>query len=228
MIKWRLILASAAVVCGVSFAVAQFTGGLGSSSGGTSTNPSISEVCDPTAPTTCASVKAASTAAVATDKSLVVQLNPNSPGITALGQTTMAASLPVAIASNQSPVASGVNTGNVNTTPHICGSSIFKHITTTTDTEIVPISGTTTIYVCDYEISFGGTGNISLEQATAGAVGTCTTITQIGQVWYGVVNAGKAAGNPYWRGLKTAAGAKLCANTTANVSIDITVYYDQY
>jgi hypothetical protein len=80
------------------------SGRLCTNGAGTATSPNISEVCDPTTPTTCANVKAASTPAVATDKSLVVQLNPLSPGIVAPGQTTMSGSAPVTIASDQSPV----------------------------------------------------------------------------------------------------------------------------
>jgi hypothetical protein len=58
-------------------------------------------VCDATIGTTCAAVKAASTAPQATDPALVVSLSPNSAGIVAPGQAAMAASAPVAIASNQ-------------------------------------------------------------------------------------------------------------------------------
>lgn len=70
--------------------------------------------------TTIADVKPASTAPLATDKALVVTISPNSPApagsqdvnliqvggaAIAIGQATMAASLPVAIASNQSAIA---------------------------------------------------------------------------------------------------------------------------
>lgn len=122
-------------------------------------------------------------------------------------------------------VTAQVSTGNAATTPHICGSHVFKHITTATDTQIVAQSGTTTIYVCDYSISFNGTGNIYLEKATSG---TCGTLTQIDQAWFGVANAGKISANPYYSGLNTGASAQLCANTSAGVTIDIAVNYDQY
>lgn len=70
--------------------------------------------------TTIADVKPANTAPLATDKALVVTISPNSPSpagsqdvnlikvggaAIAIGQATMAASLPVAIASNQSAIA---------------------------------------------------------------------------------------------------------------------------
>lgn len=59
-------------------------------------------VCDGTAAAQCAAVKAASTAPIATDPALVVALSPNSAGISVPGQAVMAASQPVAIASDQS------------------------------------------------------------------------------------------------------------------------------
>jgi hypothetical protein len=117
------------------------------------------------------------------------------------------------------------NTGNLAATPHICGSTVFKHITTATDTQIVAASGSQTIYVCDYSFSFNGTGNAFLEKSTSG---TCASPTQIDQAWYGVANMSKAAANPYYRGLNTGASAQLCVNTSAAVSFDITVHYDQY
>ena len=117
---------------------------------------------------------------------------------------------------------------NINNTvapPHMCNNFVYKHITTATDTQIVAASGSTTIYVCDYSFSFNGTGNAYLEKATSG---TCATLTQIDQTWYGVANMSKAASQAYYRGLNTGASAQLCVNTSAAVSFDIGVFYDQY
>lgn len=119
----------------------------------------------------------------------------------------------------------GVNTGGITASIHICGSQVFKHVTTATDTQIVAQSGTKTIYICDYSFSFGGVGNAYLEKATTG---TCATLTQISQVWYGTTNVAKTDANPMYRGLNTGASAQLCVNTSAAVPFDITVYYDQY
>jgi hypothetical protein len=67
---------------------------------GTGTVYTLNGIIDPTnAPI---AVKAASTAPTATDKALVVALSPNS--VNANGQTTMANSAPVVIASNQTAV----------------------------------------------------------------------------------------------------------------------------
>jgi hypothetical protein len=61
--------------------------------------------------TNAVAVKAASTAPVATDPALVVAISPNS--VNANGQTTMAASAPVAIASNQSTIAFAEDTSQI-------------------------------------------------------------------------------------------------------------------
>lgn len=133
-----------------------------------------------------------------------------------------------AIASFAVPVplpVQGVNTGGSTTNQHICGSHIFKHITTATDTQIVAASGSNTIYVCDYSLSFGGTGNAHLESATTG---TCATLTQIDQEWYGLAGVNKLAANGLYSGLNTGASAQLCVKTSAAVSVDVAVNYDQY
>lgn len=54
-------------------------------------------------PTLLGTVKAASTAPIATDPALVTSLSPNSAGLIALGQTTKSASVPVTQASDQGP-----------------------------------------------------------------------------------------------------------------------------
>lgn len=63
------------------------------------TTPWLAKISDGT---NAAAIKAASTAPVATDPAMVVAISPNS--VNANGQTTMSASAPVAIASNQSAI----------------------------------------------------------------------------------------------------------------------------
>lgn len=106
----------------------------------------------------------------------------------------------------------------------ICASHVYKHITTATDTQLVAGVSGSKVCVCDYEFSFGGTGNAYLEYSTTG---TCASPTQMTMAWYGAVNIGKAASNPYYRGLTTPASAQLCVNTSGAVSFDIAIYYDQ-
>jgi hypothetical protein len=146
-------------------------------------------------------IKAASTPPVATDPQIVVGLNP--------------------LGNNVTPQYS---TNNALATPHMCGSE--AHVTlSSADTQLIAASGSTVIYVCDWAISFSGTDNVYLEQATSG---TCATLTQLTMTWYGVANAGKIAANPFYRGVKTAAGAQLCVHGSAASGADVTVYYDQY
>ncbi len=122
-------------------------------------------------------------------------------------------------------VLSGVNTNNLTTAPHICGSTATVSTSSATDTQLVAVSGSKTIYVCDYEISTAGANNVYLEKATTG---TCATLTKISQTWYGGTATNKTAPNAYYRGLNTGASAQLCVNTTTTAATDITVYYDQY
>ena len=156
---------------------------------------------------------------------------------TAANQATEIASLATIATNTGAAIPAGTaNIGSVNTVttnnsatqPHVCGSHIFKHITSGTDTQVLAASGSTTIYVCDYDISFGGAQTLFLEKSTSG---TCASPTQIAQAWYGIANAGKIAANAYYRGLNTGASAQLCANTSGVFSgsgADLTVYFDQY
>ena len=104
-----------------------------------------------------------------------------------------------------------------------CNASTTKTITTATDTQLVaaPRPGLA-VYICDYEFSFGGTGNAFLETATAGTCGG--TLTQISNVWYGAASVTKPGGNAIYRGMTTG-DLQLCVNTSAAVNFSITVYY---
>jgi hypothetical protein len=106
----------------------------------------------------------------------------------------------------------------------ICKTAVFKHITTATDTQIAAAVGGLNVYICDIEISWNGTGNIFLEKSSSG---TCAAPTQIGQAYYGVANTQKAHSNPFWNGQQAGVGNQLCVNSSAAVTIDVTVYFDQ-
>lgn len=107
----------------------------------------------------------------------------------------------------------------------VCNAVATAHITTNTDTKLVAGVVGQKIYVCDIEFSFNGTGNIFLETS---ASTSCTTPTQIAQAWYGIANLSKAHTMPFYNGLVVASGLTLCVNTSAAVTQDVTVYYDQY
>lgn len=126
-----------------------------------------------------AAVKAASTAAVATDKALVVGISPN--GINANGSNTSANSTPVVIASDQASVPiKGAGPAAVSgAVPFTLSSQYPTNATTTTPTAVTATTtGTTaataaslgatvsvTNYVCGFDIT---------ADATALAVGTAT------------------------------------------------------
>jgi hypothetical protein len=110
-------------------------------------------------------------------------------------------------------------------TGRICSQAARVQVTTIADTLVIAGRGTAVITICDYEFSFGGTGNMFLETSTT--PGACTAPTRVGMTWYGAANIGKAASNAYYRGLALPAGNSLCVNTSAAVPLDLTVYYDQ-
>lgn len=87
-------------------------------------------------------VVATSTAPVtATNTALVVDLRPDSPGIVALGQATKANSISVTTASDQDPCS------------YAKKSSAVINISSATTTSIVPVSSTTSVYVCGFDFT---------------------------------------------------------------------------
>jgi hypothetical protein len=125
---------------------------------------------------------------------------------------------------NPQPVA--FTTGNSQTQPHVCGSYKRVQITTATDTQLVANSGSTNIFVCDFEFSIGSAAvDFYLEKGTSG---TCGGLTQLGIVHHGLANMTAKASNALYRGLNTGASNQLCINTNTVGPLDIGVYYDQY
>jgi hypothetical protein len=105
----------------------------------TVSNDSRIIIIDPTA--TPITVKPASTAPVATDTSLVTALNPNSPGIITLGQAVKANSVPVTFASDQDVCS------------YAAKSSTPITLTTIVTATVVPVSGSTAVYVCGFSFT---------------------------------------------------------------------------
>lgn len=181
---------------------------------GTIITPSAVEITDGT--NGPVAVKAPSTAAVVTDKALVMQLTPNSPGVVALGQTTKSASIPVTIASDQyvDPCQS----------PNIAKSSVAISIATATTTSLVGVSGSTTVYVCGFVFTASQvitTANTLVFEYGTGA--TCTSPTALtGTLGAGGITAGEPilvhAGNAGQTIFKSAASAGICALTAIGAS----------
>ena len=134
------------------------------------------------------------------------------------------------------PITSQFSTNNTATTPHICGSSAHYQASSNSDLTVVPVSGSTNIYVCDYSFEFTGVGAFYFESATTAASSgsTCSgSLTQLADnTWTGQASnpIGKSGANAFYRGLNTGASHGLCLHTTAlsATTLDVTVYYDQY
>lgn len=131
-----------------------------------------------------------------------------------------------AVSSSKMNTRNYFSTNNADAQPHVCGSYKYVHITSATDTQIVAASGSTTVFVCDFDFSVGSTPTIFyLEKGTSG---TCGGLTQIGIVHNGSANMTAKASNAFYRGLNTGASNQLCVNTNAAGPLDIGVFYDQY
>lgn len=163
--------------------------------------------------------KAASTAAVATDPSLVTQLNPNSPGIVALGQTTKANSVPVTFASDSGPAAVA------NALPFTLSSQYPTNATTTAPTPITGnATGTTGAVVGTLAAAASVTTHIcGFNVSTAGGVASIGPITVAGLVGSSMV----------FQLFSTATGANLTQTfnpcipaSAANTAITITTTAD--
>ena len=124
-----------------------------------------------TAGANLASVKAASTAPVATDTSLVTALNPNSPGIITLGPATIANSVP-GIQSSQYP-------GNATAAANPITASTTGTTASTTATLAGVASKTT--FICGFTISSDATAALAGAATVTGTVtGTLNYIQNVG------------------------------------------------
>lgn len=116
-------------------------------------------------------VKAASTAPVATDTSQVVALNPNSPGIIALGPAAIASSVPV-IPSSQYP-------GNATA----AANPITASATGTTGATTATLAGVAskTTFICGFTITSDATAALAGTATLTGTVtGTMSYIQNVG------------------------------------------------
>src|SRR5712664_767774 len=124
-----------------------------------------------TAGTNLGTVKAASTAPVATDTSLVTALNPNSPGIITLGPATIANSVP-GIQSSQYP-------GNATAAANPITASTTGTTAATTATLAGVASKTT--FICGFTISSDATAAVAGAATVTGTVtGTLNYIQNVG------------------------------------------------
>jgi hypothetical protein len=172
-----------------------------------------------------AAVKAASTPSPATDQSLSVTINAGSNGITPPGQATKSASLPVTMASDQyvDPCQSGA----------VAKSSAPINVTSATTTALVTVSGSTTVYVCGFDITIApsataadsaefeygsGTACATSPQALTGTFGAgdLTTAAPPTHVSYG------GSGATIFKSAASNGVCLLSAGTTVNIQGVIT------
>ena len=104
--------------------------------------------------------------------------------------------------------------------------SVPINISTATTTQLVPLSGTTFIYVTSFTVIAGGTGNLTFEYGTGTNCGTGTTA--LTGAYPFVANGGIAMGTGNGMVLKVPAGNALCVVTSAAVQMSGSLSYQQY
>jgi len=174
-----------------------------------------------------ASVKAASTAPIATDPAVVVSISPNS--VNANGQATMANSAPVAIASNQSaiPISSsdpclGANKTNLPISQN-----------GTSSVQLIALSGATVVYVCSLSLIAAGATTVAITTGTGSACVTGnaavigSTTANIANSLSLATNGGLTLGNGLGTIAKGAASSELCMINGTNVFVSGNLTYVQ-
>ena len=132
----------------------------------------------------------------------------------ALGQTTMSASLPVAIASDQSPIPFTASVSGCSKT--------FVNLSGSGNTQILAGSGTKNIYICDLEFSTATPENFKLTEGTGVncAMGTADASALLLNISAWSLTPGN--------GIATATGGDaLCANQANPQAAAVTLWYLQ-
>jgi hypothetical protein len=209
--------------------------------GGTAANPvRIDPTGTTTQPVSASTLPlptgAATESTLSTLNSKVTAVDTGNVSISALpneGQQTMANSISVAVASNQSPVPiAGSGTGS--TTGYLnCDNTAVYDAGTNGSTQLVALTSGQTIYVCGFQISTSQTTAVSvnLRYGTGTNCGTgpsnitpsypLQAATSTGPI-------GMVVMTPGFTGLKTAASNALCINTNAAVSVQALVWYAKF
>jgi hypothetical protein len=133
-------------------------------------------------------------------------------GQNANGQAVMASSAPITIATDQ-------RVSNAS-------SSVAINVSTATTTQLVALSGSTSIYVTSFDVIAGGTGNITFEYGTGTACATGTTV--LTGAYPLVAQAGISKGAGIGAILKVPSGNALCVLTSAAVQMSGSVSYQQF
>lgn len=99
-------------------------------------------------------------------------------------------------------------------------------VATATTTQLVALSGTTSIYVTHFDVIAGGTGNITFVYGTGAACATGTT--SLTGAYNLTAQAGISAGVGLGPVLVVPAGKALCVTTSAAVQMSGAVSYSQF
>lgn len=167
-------------------------------------------LCDPTTPANCSAVKAGNTAA-ASDVAQVVS-DPN-----------------LLAAVNAAIPTGGNSIGSVGSDPSkgpASPSSVAINASSATTTQLVAISGSTSIYVTSFDVISGGTGNVTFVYGTGSSCGTGTT--SLTGPYPLTAQAGIAKGSGVGTILKVPSGNALCVTTSAAVQVSGSVSYQQF
>lgn len=111
-------------------------------------------------------------------------------------------------------------------TPIACNHSAYYDASTSGATQLVAAISGKSVYVCGYQIVFGGTVALKFVQGTGTNCGT--GIGTLTPAFSGVAQTAIGDASPYWRGLTAAAGNALCINASTGVAAQVIVYYAQF
>lgn len=104
-------------------------------------------------------------------------------------------------------------------------STVAINVSTATTTQLVALSGTTSIYVTHLNVIAGGTGNITFVYGTGSNCGTGTT--SLSGAYNLTAQAGLAAGAGLGPVMVVPAGRALCVTTSAAVQMSGFLTYSQ-
>jgi hypothetical protein len=149
---------------------------------------------------------------------------------TAANQTTANTSLATIATNTGAAIPVGGNyVGQASPDPSKGGgtpSSVAINVSTATTTQLVAISGSTSIYVTSFDVIAGGTGNITFEYGTGASCGTGTTA--LTGAYNLTAQAGIAKGNGLGTVLKVPSGNALCVLTSAAVQMSGSLSFQQF
>ncbi|WP_332771621.1 hypothetical protein [Phenylobacterium sp.] len=139
----------------------------------------------------------------------------DSPGMGSTGAT--APSTAVLVGGNSAGLLTAIIQANA---------SAAISVSTATTTQLVPLSGSTKIYVTAWDVVAAGTGNIKLVHGTGSSCGTDTT--DLTGNYNLVAQAGLSKGGGLGPVIVVPAGKALCVTTSAAVGMAGSVAYTQF